>query len=228
MSQTLTLKSILEGFRNRWSNAPDVRKPNNNTRYEIIDAILAAFSVFFMQSGSFLAHQRLIQSNQGRNNATSLFKIEVIPSDQQIRNLLDPIPVKYFQADFWRIWDELNEHKQILKFRSDLGSYLVALDGVTHFSSEKISCPECLKREDKQGTEHFYHSAITPSAGQAGQRPGDCASRQSSLCRKMGGRSKIVSARRSNAGWQNNIHILVKGRSPIWEMTYMPTSLCAN
>jgi len=162
MSQSLTLKSIIEGFRNRWGNAPDVRKPNNNTRYEIIDAILAALSVFFMQSGSFLAHQRLLQSNKGRNNATSLFKIEAIPSDQQVRNLLDPIPVNYFQADFWGIWDELNEHKQILKFRSDLGSYLIAFDGVTHFSSEKISCPECLKREDKQGTEHFYHSAITP------------------------------------------------------------------
>lgn len=162
MTKSLTLKSIIEGFHSRWGDAPDGRKPNNNTRYEVIDAVLSALSVFFMQSGSFLAHQRLLQSKKGRNNATSLFKIEAIPSDQQIRNLLDPIPAQYFQADFWRIWDELNHHKQILKFRGDLGSYLVAFDGVTHFSSEKISCPECLKREDKQGVEHFYHSAITP------------------------------------------------------------------
>ena len=162
MTKPLTLKSIIESFHNRWGDAPDERKANNNTRYEVIDAILAAQSVFFMQSSSFLAHQRLLQSKKGRNNATSLFKIEAIPSDQQVRNLLDPIPAQYFQADFWGIWDELNLHKQILKFRSDLGSYLVAFDGVTHFSSEKISCPECLKREDKQGVEHFYHSAITP------------------------------------------------------------------
>ncbi len=115
-----------------------------------------------MQSGSFLVHQRTLQSKKGRNNATSLFHIEHIPSDPQIRNLLDPLPVQYFHADFWSIVDEMNSQKQVLRFRSDLGTYLIALDGVTHFSSEKISCSECLKRQDKQGTEHFYHSAITP------------------------------------------------------------------
>jgi len=162
MTNPLTLKSIIAGFHARWEQAPDVRKPNNNTRYDVIDAILSALSVFFMQSSSFLAHQRVLQSKKGRNNASSLFGIEAIPSDQQIRNLLDPIPAQYFQADFWAIWDELNIHKQVLKFHSDLGGYLVAFDGVTHFSSENISCPECLKREDKQGTEHFYHSVITP------------------------------------------------------------------
>src|SRR4030042_450019 len=119
MTKPLTLKSIIAGFHARWDQAPDIRKPNNNTRYEIIEAILSAFSVFFMQSSSFLAHQRLLQSKKGRNNATSLFKIDAIPSDQQIRNLLDPIPAQYFQADFWAIWDELNAHKQELKFRSD-------------------------------------------------------------------------------------------------------------
>ena len=30
------------------------------------------------------------------------------------------------------------------------------------FSSEKISCPQCLRRTDRAGVEHFYHSAVTP------------------------------------------------------------------
>jgi hypothetical protein len=159
---TLTLKNIISGFRNRWEAAPDARKPNNNTQYQMVDAILSAFSVFFMQSSSFLAHQRLMQSKKGRNNAASLFQVERIPSDPQIRNMLDPLAVQYFHADFWTIWDELQAQQQLLKFRNALGGYLLAMDGVTHFSSEKISCPECLKRQDRQGSEHFYHSAITP------------------------------------------------------------------
>ena len=100
-----TLKNILSCFRAHWADAPDARKPNNNTQYQMADAILAAFSVFFMQSGSFLAHQRLLQQKNGRNNATSLFEIERIPSDQQIRNLLDPVDVKHFHADFWKLSD---------------------------------------------------------------------------------------------------------------------------
>jgi hypothetical protein len=103
-----------------------------------------------------------MQSKKGRNNAASLFRVERIPSDPQIRNLLDPLAVEYFHADFWGIWDELHTRQQLLRFRSALGGYLVAMDGVTSFSSEKISCPECLKRQDREGTEHFYHSAITP------------------------------------------------------------------
>ena len=126
------------------------------------DAILAAFSVFFMQSSSFLAHQRLLQHKKGRNNATSLFEIERIPCDQQIRNLLDPLLAQYFHLDFWTILDEFQAHHHLENFRSALGTYLLAFDGVTYFSSEKISCPDCLKRQDRNGTEHFYHSAITP------------------------------------------------------------------
>lgn len=162
MSEILTLESIISDFRLRWEAAPDIRKPNNNTRYQMVDGILSAFSVFFMQSSSFLAHQRLMQSKKGKNNAASLFRVERIPSDPQIRNLLDPLSVQYFHTDFWAIWDKLNAQQQLRKFHNDLGGYLLAMDGVTHFSSEKISCPECLKRQDRQGIEHFYHSAITP------------------------------------------------------------------
>ena len=41
-------------------NLPDKRKPGNNTQYEIRDAVLSAFSIFFTQSPSFLEHQKLM------------------------------------------------------------------------------------------------------------------------------------------------------------------------
>lgn len=170
MLPTLTLQDLITGFRLRWQSAPDTRKPNNNTRYQMADGLLAAFSVFFMQSRSFLAHQRLMQSKKGRNNAASLFQVEHLPSDPQIRNLLDPLAVNYFHADFWRIWEEFEAHQQLRRFQSALGGYLMAMDGVTHFSSEKISCPECLKREDREGVMHFYHSAITPALVKPGMK----------------------------------------------------------
>ncbi|MFW6312888.1 MAG: ISNCY family transposase, partial [Spirochaetota bacterium] len=42
------------------SEFPDPRT-GSNTRYTMRDAALAAFSVFFTQSPSFLAHQRSMQ-----------------------------------------------------------------------------------------------------------------------------------------------------------------------
>jgi hypothetical protein len=167
--QSLSLQSILTYFRERWSTAPDVRKPSNNTKYTVVDGILAAFAVFFMQSSSFLAHQRWLQNKQGRNNAHSLFQVDEIPSDPQIRNLVDPLTSMYFQEDFWYLLDKLKNQQRLSQFRNELGTYAVGMDGVTFFSSEKINCLKCLKRQDRSGVEHFYHSAITPVFIKPGQ-----------------------------------------------------------
>jgi hypothetical protein len=79
MRQKLSLQNIMVQLRQRWENLPDARMPNNNTKYAIVDGVLAAFAVFFMQSSSFLAHQLLLQSKKGRNNARSLFQVEELP-----------------------------------------------------------------------------------------------------------------------------------------------------
>ncbi len=51
----------------------DSRKASNGNRYSLGDAVLRAFSVFFMQSESFLEHQRQMESHQVKNNAQTLF-----------------------------------------------------------------------------------------------------------------------------------------------------------
>jgi len=162
MQSNLSLQSLMQHNREHWSTLPDSRKPNNNQRYTVAEGALSAFAVFFMQSPSFLAHQRLLQRNKGRSNARSLFQVTEIPSDTQIRNLLDPLSHAEFAADYWYVVDEMRQQQQLLRFRNDLGTYAIALDGVHFFSSEKISCSQCLTRRDRTGVEHFYHSAVTP------------------------------------------------------------------
>ncbi|MEM6839839.1 MAG: ISNCY family transposase, partial [Cyanobacteria bacterium P01_C01_bin.120] len=55
---------------------PDPRQASNGSRYCLGDAILAAFSVFFMQCESFLEHQRQMQSRHGKDNAQTLFGLD--------------------------------------------------------------------------------------------------------------------------------------------------------
>ena len=45
----------------------DPRQASNATQYSLKDAVLAAFSVFFMQSESFLEYQRHLESHQGHS-----------------------------------------------------------------------------------------------------------------------------------------------------------------
>ncbi len=65
----------------------DPRRTSNATRYSLKDMVLGAFSAFFMQSESFLEHQRQMNSRCGRDNAQSLFGLEQIPTVEQIRNV---------------------------------------------------------------------------------------------------------------------------------------------
>jgi hypothetical protein len=73
---TLEITELIEFLRSSLHDLPDKRKPGNNTKYEVEDAVMAALSVFFTQSPSFLDHQRLMKSNKGKDNAESLFSIE--------------------------------------------------------------------------------------------------------------------------------------------------------
>ena len=95
---------LVASIREALFGLPDHRKGGNNQRYVIGDAALSAFSVFFMQSPSFLDFQRRMQKERGANNANTLFGIHQIPSDQQIRNLLDPIaPEQVFPVFIERV-----------------------------------------------------------------------------------------------------------------------------
>ena len=47
---------------------PDNRK-GDNKKYSVKNAVISAFSVFFIQSPSFLQHQRLMKQKKGKDNA---------------------------------------------------------------------------------------------------------------------------------------------------------------
>jgi len=71
-----------------------------------------------------------LSSQKGRNNARTLFQVTEIPSDAQIRNLVDPLSNTVFAEDFWHVPDELKSQQHLLRFRNDLQTYAIALDGV--------------------------------------------------------------------------------------------------
>src|SRR5512134_512136 len=57
--------------------------------YTMADIGLAAFSVFFMQSPSFLGHQRALAEGHAQSNSQTLLGMAAIPSDNHIRQMLD-------------------------------------------------------------------------------------------------------------------------------------------
>lgn len=126
---TLEISELMQFLRQELHDLPDERKPGNNTKYQVEDAVMTAFSVFFTQSLSVLDHQRLMKSNKGKDNAESLFSIEKIPGDNQIRNLLDAVPASTVSGTVQKVYQWLKEKGVLKKFLYLDGEILVALDG---------------------------------------------------------------------------------------------------
>ena len=156
MTKRVKFQEMMDSLRRSFDGVPDRRK-GQNARYEIRDAGLSAFSVFYMQSPSFLAYQRQMERERGRNNARSLFKVKEIPSDNQIRNLLDPVAPSYVRSPFWDIFEMLRVRGHLDSYRSVGNTWLCSLDGTGYFSSKKIHCDQCTRYERQEGTGLSMH-----------------------------------------------------------------------
>lgn len=135
---SLSISAIIETLRATFSEMPDGRT-GKNSQYAMIDAAAGAFGIFFMQSPSFLAYQRDMDRCTGRNNAVSLFGVTQIPSDQQVRNMLDPAPPSSLYEPFWTLQKAMEESGQLSKQRGYRDTYLIVLDGAYYFSLQAIT-----------------------------------------------------------------------------------------
>lgn len=154
-------KDLVGELRTVVAKLPDRRK-GKNLSYKMEDFGLSAFSVFFTQSPSFLAHQDAMQKARGQNNAQSFFQIDKIPCENQVRQMLDPVSPDVLYPVYDRLYDTLREQGILQTFRGVHDSLFAALDGTWYHSSHKIHCCNCSKLEHANGEVTYYHSAITP------------------------------------------------------------------
>jgi hypothetical protein len=154
------LPALLGALRRCCESFPDPRRGANGT-YRIADFGLAAFSVFFMQSPSFLAHQRRLEHGHGRSNCRTLFGLEKIPSDNHIRAMLDPAAPELLDPVFAEVLRQLELSGGLQTFRRLDGHLLIALDGTEYFCSDKIGCPQCSTRRRSNGRVECFHSMLS-------------------------------------------------------------------
>ena len=153
------LERHLKRLRACFAQLPD-RRRGRNRRYTMPDIAMAALSVFFMQSPSFLSHQRALTEARARSNAHTLFGLARIPCDNHIRQLLDGVPTAHFDEQFHGIVEDLHAHGALTPMRRLHGRTLIALDGTEFFRSRHIDCPNCSTRKRNDGATESFHSML--------------------------------------------------------------------
>ena len=137
---------------------PDKRKgPGGDDDYTMADIGLSAFSIFFMGSPSFLAHQRALTEGHGRSNCETLFGMSAIPSDNYVRLMLDGAAAAAFDALFFKAIEAAGP---LTPFQCLNRRVLIALDGTEHFCSRKIKCRQCSTRRRSDGGTEYFHTFL--------------------------------------------------------------------
>jgi hypothetical protein len=158
----LNFEGMLTLLQQQAKQFPDIRTGNNLSFPDIEDVVLSAFSVFYLQHPSFLNHQQQMELERGHNNARGLFGIDNIPTPNHVKPLMDGAAPSLLEPVYETIIDTLYQRGMLDDMRAVNDQLLIALDGVHFHNSNKICCDQCTRKERKNGSVEYSHSAITP------------------------------------------------------------------
>jgi len=119
------------------------------------DTLMSAFAMFATKEPSMLSYQ----DHQRELHIEKPFGIDRVPSDTQMREILDGIDIDPINEAFADLFWEVQRSGELKKWLFDGEHYLLAIDGSGYFCSDNISCPQCLVRK-KAGKDQFYHQVV--------------------------------------------------------------------
>ncbi len=125
--------------------------------YSLHDSLMSGFAMMFFQDPSLLAFQRRMQDQIQVNNLKKVFGVRDIPSDSQMREVLDAVSPEQLEGVFSGFLHRLQRGKHLSHYQFFDGMYLVAIDGSQYFTSEKVHCPHCLVAKSR-GKKRYYHN----------------------------------------------------------------------
>ncbi len=140
-------------------NIPDWRQKNKTT-ISIHDAIMSGFACMYFQDLSILQFQKRMQEEQHRNNLNTLFSVQNIPKETQMREINDGIDSEYFRPIFKDFYMRLQRNKTLEQYQIFPNLYYFPIDGTQFFSSKDIHCVQCLVKEHQNGSKNYSHHVL--------------------------------------------------------------------
>ncbi len=137
-----------------------------NVSYSLGDALRAAFAIYSLKVASLFQFQRLAQAEE--HNLATIFRVGRIPSDNGLRKLLDGVRPEELRAGFGRLLDHLRGAGLLRRYFVWRDYVAVSIDGVEHFNSKRVECPQCLHRKHRDGTIDHYHAMLSAALVQPG------------------------------------------------------------
>ena len=152
----LSADALFGSLRSRFASLPDLR--SGEVEIPLADALMSAFAMFSLKDPSLLAfdHRR----HNPKDNSRTIYGINRVPCDSQMRDILDPLDPANLRAPFREVFRRLQRGQVLKRFVYLDGHYLLSLDGTTYFSSSKIHCSSCLEKHHRNGSVASSHQLL--------------------------------------------------------------------
>lgn len=152
----LNADAMREKLRKRFEKIED---PRVNPKISLSDALMSGFAVFALKDPSLLAFDERRQDPN--SNLKSIFGIDRVPTDSQLREILDSVEPSSLRPCFTDIFRDLQRGKALDAYRFIDDHYLLSFDGSEFFNSKKINCPNCQEKHHKNGTVTYAHQMLS-------------------------------------------------------------------
>jgi hypothetical protein len=152
----LSADTLFRLLHSLFSSVPDQR--SGEVEFSLADVLMSAFAMFSLKDPSLLAfdHRR----RDPNDNFRTIYGINRVPCDSQMRAILDPVDPACLRAPFLEVFRCLQRGKVLERFVYLDGFYLVSLDGTGYFSSAKIHCASCLEKHHRGGGVTYSHQLL--------------------------------------------------------------------
>ena len=152
MRAHLNADALFATIREDFAKVPDHRAANASI--PLADALMSGFAMFSLKDPSLLAFdERRLERPESLHG---VFGVGVIPSDTQMRTILDEVVPTLIRQPFRSVFHQLQRGKVLPKLTCLGGHLLLAIDGTGIHSSENIGADYCLTKERRDGTIEYH------------------------------------------------------------------------
>lgn len=158
--KNLSQEAMMATAHNKFASITDHRTRKGTI--SLADALMSGYAMFALKDPSLLAFDNRRMNDDG--NMKRVFGIENVPSDTQMREILDPVDPELIRPLFCAIFNQLQRGKALEPFVYYQGCYLVSIDGTGSFSSGNLSSSSCLEKKSKKTGKVTYHQQVLGAA----------------------------------------------------------------
>jgi len=155
----LSFGSLRNGLSSLFQGIPDWRE-SVRTDYSIHDAMMSGFACMYFQDPSLLRFQQRLREAENRDNLQTLFGVNDIPGETQLRDIVDEVGSEEFRPIFKDYFSRLQRGKHLLQYQLFDGFYICSIDGTQYFHSNSIHCSDCLSSKHKNGDVSYSHKVL--------------------------------------------------------------------